>query len=568
MKRRSLSAFALGLFVFLSIMPVAFSLIYFSLNISQQMKSSAEDTADFYLSQAMKRTDLTINALRNSTYYMISNRTVRDIMQADVAPDAVTRRQIEDDLSRMLMYNSAWMQDCLTGVCIFKDDRRFLTMFRSSIYSASTQRIRAVYEQLKDKNSITSLEVFPEYPSYAYCISDYIDLDTMEPLGKILFEIDPQQLMQSEFLTSLYPSASILLVNGDGKVLYTSFENTQQQSFAVGDTVSDLSSRSSKQFLVQNFCPSGNISAYVLIPYDEILAPIRDILYFYSGYVILALLITLIAGLSFYHLLTRPLRRMIGSMNQMAAGDLSVRMEDSSYQETESIIHAFNGMADRLEELFQEVYDKGRLLRDAEFKLLESQISPHFIFNVLETINMRCMVAGQPEISHMVTNLAQLLRSNILYKNQQKVTYAQELRYVKYYLELQKERFGDQLIYEVSYEEDILQYYLPKLTIQPLVENSVTHGLENKRGGGSVRVWIWEESDAIHVQVVDDGIGFDTAAVPLSDTGTDSHNNIALSNIHRRIRLLYGKEYGLQIHSTPGKGTEALLTLPHDTSNV
>lgn len=113
---------------------------------------------------------------------------------------------------------------------------------------------------------------------------------------------------------------------------------------------------------------------------------------------------------------------------------------------------------------------------------------------------MRCMAAGQYELCRVVSNLANLLRANVANRGQQKITPEEELRYVRCYLELQKERYGAKLRYEIELEsQNLLGYYLPKLTIQPLVENSVVHGLENKRGGGSVHISIWEE-DGIDIR--------------------------------------------------------------------
>ena len=135
---------------------------------------------------------------------------------------------------------------------------------------------------------------------------------------------------------------------------------------------------------------------------------------------------------------------------------------------------------------------------------------------------------------------------------------------MRYYLELQKERFGDSLNYSIDLESpEILQYSIPKLTIQPLVENSVVHGLEPKCGGGEVRISIWEEENAMYIRVKDNGVGFNASALPTEETAANSrHNHIALENIARRIQLLYGKNYGMSIHSVPGKGTQITISLP------
>ena len=226
-------------------------------------------------------------------------------------------------------------------------------------------------------------------------------------------------------------------------------------------------------------------------------------------------------------------------------------------------------MADHLEALYQDAYEKGVRLRATEYQLLEAQINPHFIFNVLETVNMRCLAAGHRDIAHIVTDLAELLRFNRRSHKNQKITFSEELRYVRYYLDLQKARFQTALSYEIDYEdESLLQYYLPRLTIQPLVENAVVHGLEPRQSGGHVSVKIWEEDESIYVRIEDNGVGFDPDQKPSPITLGSKHNRIALPNIQERLRLLYGDNAALRISSVPGKGTTALLILPIDEKEV
>ncbi|MGN0994593.1 MAG: sensor histidine kinase, partial [Butyricicoccus sp.] len=208
---------------------------------------------------------------------------------------------------------------------------------------------------------------------------------------------------------------------------------------------------------------------------------------------------------------------------------------------------------------------KGIRLRATEYQLLEEQINPHFIFNVLETVNMRCLAAGHREISRIVTDLAELLRAGVRSRNRQKLTFADELRYVQYYLDLQKARFQNALEYEIDYEDDsILSYYLPKLTIQPLVENAVVHGLEPRQGGGRVSVKLWEEDESIYVRIEDNGVGFDPQKEPEPATMGSKHTHIALPNIRERLQLLYGDAAQLRISSVPNQGTVALLIIPID----
>ena len=165
----------------------------------------------------------------------------------------------------------------------------------------------------------------------------------------------------------------------------------------------------------------------------------------------------------------------------------------------------------------------------------------------------------------MVADLASLLRASLSRSDRQKVTLAEELEYVRCYLDIQQARFHDALRYEIDYaDESLLRCFLPKFTLQPLVENSVVHGLEKKRGGGTVRVKIWEEDDSVYLRVEDDGVGFLLGELPQNEDAARRHNHVALSNIERRLALLYGGAGSLHINSTPGVGTVALVVIPYD----
>ena len=257
---------------------------------------------------------------------------------------------------------------------------------------------------------------------------------------------------------------------------------------------------------------------------------------------------------------------MMQTIHSLADGDISARMKETPYRETELVVSAFNTMTERLEQLFHENYEKGRLLRESEIAQLQSQIQPHFIFNVLELINIKCMAAGQPSICTTVQNLASLLRSNVLHDGEQMITFREELEYARYYLALQKERFEEKLQYYIDVEDpEILDYYLPKLTLQPIVENSIVHGLEPKREGGWVRISIWEEDDAIYTRISDDGVGFDPSILQGIQAPSDvssGHTHIALKNVQRRIQLLCGDAYGIRILSDPSRGTETTVIVP------
>ncbi len=570
--KKSLAAIAVLLCCILIILPICCTAVYFGSAASSRLKNTVRETVDFYLSQASERTNSTLNAMRNSIYYLMSDAATQQIMHTAIAPDQLKRLEVEEGLSRALLVSDTLDPNTVTGIYLVKDGQQYLSVLRGGVFIGTSRRVMHVFDKLGSANSARDLYTLEEYPDYCYCIVDYIDLESLQTIGKIIIELRASALVDTSYIDTIYQQAVVVVSRTDGSVI-----GKTEPSFAAiatGNPKGEYANIDGASYYhTGQILSPARVRIDVFIPKSEILETIHQTLSVYSLFTILILLITLIIGGFILYLLIKPVRQMLHKIDLLATGDLSVRMDPTPYRETERMATAFNDMADRLETLFAEVYTKGLLLREAEFSLLESQIQPHFIFNVLELINMRCLAANQNGICRIVSNLAQLLRANITYKHKQTITFQEELLYVRYYLELQKERFEDKLQYEINLEDSvILQYYLPKLTIQPIVENGIVHGLEPKRSGGTLRISIWEEEEDICVRVSDNGVGFDTAKLnfdkPEKNKDETRHNHVALININRRVQLLYGQQYGITISSIPGKGTDVMLTLPIDTDNT
>lgn len=567
-KKLSLKLIAAVLCCALVIVPVLCSIIYFSTAVSARLENTARETVSFYMDQFAEHSGSILDTLRNSIYYLMSDDRTQSIMRRDDMPDQLERLAVEEGLGRAFFVGNQLDPSVVTGIYLVKNGQQYLSVLRSGIFQGTANRILSVYEECGDINSARELYTLPDHPNYCYFIVDYLDLETMRTLGKVIIELDVAHLVNASYIDTIYQQAAVLLRSTDGRVI----SGPEDEAFAAvaidaGEGYLDIGGKS-YYHASRSLAPS-HVQVDIFVPESEIFETTNQTVKVYIFFTAVVLLITLAIGVCVLYLVYKPLRQMLQQIDRLATGDLTARMDETPYRETERMAETFNDMADRLEELFDEVYEKGLLLRDAEFNLLESQIRPHFIFNVLELINMRCLAAGENGICHTVSNLAQLLRANITHKHEQTISLQEELRYVRYYLELQKERFEEKLQYSIDLEDPaMLGYSLPKLTIQPLVENSIVHGLENKRGGGTVRIRIWEEEDEICIRVSDDGIGFDPSLVNLeiseSADASTRHNHVALANINRRIQLLYGRQYGMQIHSSPGAGTEILLTLPID----
>ena len=214
----------------------------------------------------------------------------------------------------------------------------------------------------------------------------------------------------------------------------------------------------------------------------------------------------------------------------------------------------------------EQVKEEQKQLRKAEFDLLQSQINPHFLYNTLDAIIWSAEAGNQKQVVNMVGNLSDFFRLS-LNKGKETVIVREELQHVRSYLEIQQIRYQDILHFEINVPESINDYRIPKLSVQPIVENALYHGIKNKRGGGRITVTGEEKEDFYTITVEDDGKGMSEERLreirkAIQDSAPDQNVVYGLYNVNERIRLNYGEEYGIHIDSILDKGTRVVIRLP------
>lgn len=264
---------------------------------------------------------------------------------------------------------------------------------------------------------------------------------------------------------------------------------------------------------------------------------------------------------------------MIESIRAFGGQNFSVRMGEFSIREFHDIGLVFNEMADKIEHLISQVYEKQLLAANAQTKYLQSQINPHFQFNILAMLSLKAKMAGNEEVYEGLRAFSKLTQGKIFREKEIKIKVSEELEIVRFYLYLQKSRYQEKLSYEIEVEnEQINQNLIPRLLIEPLVENAVSHGLEPKRESGKVTVRLFEKEDSgqckFHICVEDDGIGFDTEQMTSLSEENDfivkeiEHTHTGLENTKRMLRILYGDRQEFHIKSIKGQGTKIEIILP------
>lgn len=281
---------------------------------------------------------------------------------------------------------------------------------------------------------------------------------------------------------------------------------------------------------------------------------------------VMLIIICLIAAVVISLKSTGFLNEFIHAMESVRNRNYDIRIKEYKNAEINSLGRAFNEMMDELRELIRNKYESQILLNEMEIRFLQHQMNPHFLFNVLLTIQIKAKRSGNETIYKMVSKLSALLRASIYTNNVDRITVGEELEYTEFYLYLQKMRFEDRFFYKIIVEdEELKKSIIPKFVIEPIVENAAIHGIENIENEGVIRIVLKKMGTDLLVTVQDNGAGFDVKeyfnSLEQAENGS-SREKIGLKNVDLRLRHIYGEEYRIKIKSKINTGTTIYIKIP------
>ena len=251
-------------------------------------------------------------------------------------------------------------------------------------------------------------------------------------------------------------------------------------------------------------------------------------------------------------------------MHEFGEEQFDIRMDDFQIQEFHDISVVFNEMADKIQHLILEVYEKELTATRLQVKYLQAQITPHFQFNILSMLSLKAKLAGNEELYQCLRAFSELVRGKIFRKKEIMIPVAEELELVEFYLYLQNSRFQDKITYEIICpEEKVKENLIPRLLIEPLVENAVSHGLEPKQGSGKVQVILYEQNKRLHIIVEDDGVGFEEEDME-TVREKEGHTHTGQENTKRLLYILYGENHTWKVTGKKGEGTTVEIVIPSE----
>lgn len=387
--------------------------------------------------------------------------------------------------------------------------------------------------------------------------------------GMIIVNLD-DDLLQRFGQEDLQYSSKLYLTDVDGNIVSTQEEEKIGQQIAFRDKITGSQGMFWRDGKLVSYRKVDDWNFYII---NEV--PAWSLYQNCFGTILVLICVTLMAtgvALALARNITkrlyRPINKVVAKMNDVSKGDLGTRIYvDDMDSDGRKLADGFNIMMDEIDVLMEQVKEEQRQYDKMRFVALQAQIQPHFLYNTLECIHWQALAGGNEEISTMVKALAQYYRI-CLSEGKDIIPLKMELEHIRNYLIIQNMRYGNIIAFVENVPEAYAYVMVPKLTLQPLVENSIYHGIRVKEGvKGKVEIAISEKEDKICLTVSDNGVGMEEERIAYINSHiSDTEGNIGygISNINKRIELMYGEQYGLHFLPNEGGGICVEIWLPKE----
>lgn len=394
------------------------------------------------------------------------------------------------------------------------------------------------------------------------------------PIGTVRVDVDSSSFnnLLSEY--NYLSNSSMLIIDKNGIIIAGSDEQSIGKSifslynlkintlFDKNISSSLIKIKNSWYYVISSNLAINGWEVIHIIPSSSIDAQASSIKQYIFLVAIICVSFSLLLSIIISFLVTRPLNRMIKVIRKVRDGYLDVVFDITTHDEFALLGISFNEMTANIKDLIHKNAEIQKQENIAELLYLQSQINPHFLYNTLDSIRWTARRNRDIQVSKQVEMLSNMFRY-YLSANSEYVTFEKEIEHIKNYLEIQKFRFKEKITFNLQFESGLMNLYTIKLVLQPLVENSIVHGLENKLENGFLSISGNIINDIVLITVEDNGLGTDQFLIMQQlNSKVEEKKVFALKNINDRLKLHFGERFGIKFNSIPGHGTRVSLKLP------
>ncbi|USB33564.1 sensor histidine kinase [Paenibacillus sp. YPG26] len=569
------------LFLFcMSAIVLVVSLLYYNRN-TEQFHEKISDLAQKNVSQTVGLFDLLYKGY-DSLSKTLSNNFDMVRKLNDNSTEPAMAYNTEQSITNMIGA-SFFSRDDLVGIHVITDKGKMYNYGNYINVIDPHYREQEWYSQIQQSSGkMAWLGVFPHslidqnqsQPVFAFG-RQIFDLDEHKPIGIVLYETNPKPILEALDNLKLGQNSSVYLVSRGGRMVSASVTAQPAPEVPIpelGNEENVVVQQDNGYLLVASRLPFTDWSVVSITPDKDLNVELvqmkRYLLIVVSILIIVSALIASIVSKTF----SSPLKRLIREMKQVEKGNLRGELNVTSYQEINILVASFNRMVRRIEELIERVKISSVSEKNAELHALQSQVNPHFLYNTLDMIYWMLDEKGDgdEQLGEIILSLSHMFRYSSHWEEGAEVTLREEFEQISHYLNIIQFRLEGRLKVEMETEEQWMDIRIPKMTLQPVIENAVKHGLESLGSRqGLLRVTVREDGQNLNIRIADNGCGMKPAELERLAASLDERRpsgkgpgGIGLQNLHLRLKIMFGEPYGLQVYSMPEEGTTVNIVIP------
>lgn len=544
------------------LLQVGISYFFFTDMIEKKTTAYFQQT----ITQANSRIDASLYSYEKMTRTIIANEVIqeslRDLLKGNIS-QPVANKKIKEELAKITI-----SEVNINSIQIIPKNKKTINyIFVSHYLDYEAVREMPWYQEVKESSgqllwlpsSKLANAMIGKNNSYAFSAVRKINsLDTGDELAIMMLNIDESHLRDSIKEVKLGEQGQVyLLSRNDGIISFT-------DETYIGHSIKEVDINPTEDMMITDISDYTGWKLAGIVPRSEYKSQIKQLHIIFLPFSLVAIFIIILFAIAISKSIVKPITAIISAMKEVQKGNLKVHIKHKQRNELGILTDYFNQTVEEIQFFINKVYKQEISRQEAELKAIQAQLNPHFLYNTLDTIYWMLILKEEEEIGDLVVALADILRYCIS-NGKEFVTVEEDLSQLENYLTIQKTRFNEKLHYEFDLDPNLMNIEIPKLLLQPLVENSIYHGFCKMRREGKIMIKGYSEAEEIFFKVEDNGYGMSKEKIEAIFNGAcksdKKHTGLGLKAVHNRIALLYGEEYGIEIHSIENQGTTMIVKL-------
>ena len=526
-----------------------------------QMRSIIDDKGKMnlqsYLQQSVSSMDRTLDGYNSLSDYIAFDRTLAEVFSMEYGTPYEQYEQLTQKVEPILR-TASYFHGGMQQITIYTDNG----MVKHDTTVAPVSEIEETdwYQKTLEH---PGLNWFANYQEETLFSARKLAFSgAREGVNILYMDVDYQKLF-TPYAETLISECGLYITDQDGKLVFeeSRFSGKNQNYDLTYSEFLEQRDRGSTDYII--LCEQSNTTGWTVWLYQPVgLAgeAMRPIGVMAGVTILICIFAAVLAYFITSGMVSSRIERLTHFMQEVQEGSMDMQMESDDRDEIGMLYRGFGSMMKRIRTLINEVYLSKITQKEAELKALQAQINPHFLYNTLSLINWKALAAGEEDISRMTLALSTFYRT-ALNRGRNVLQVETELSNTRAYLEIQSMLHDGDFDYEIEAQTEILQCESLNLILQPLVENAIHHGIEEKTDGrGKITVRGWKEDNCVWFMVEDNGVGMEQEVA--DKILTMESKGYGVRNVDERIRLCYGEKYAMKVESVVGKGTKMTIHFP------